>query len=131
MSDMNCVASDCRCWMCRRYADKQQQIKKAFEDDVIIDDGHTIFAPSFYEDHFDLPDHLVRTFKSDTSNHKSTIYANDGSILPEVEGVYNLSFLTWLVKSLGLLTEATPKHGRGSQAQEYVRVLREWNTEDD
>lgn len=107
------------------------QIKKAIEDDVIFGDGHTIYKPSVYTDHFDLPDSLVRTFKSDTSSHKSTIYANDGSIIPEVEGVYNLSFLEWLVRELGLYDLTRDYNGRGSQAQEYVRVLREWSTEDE
>lgn len=107
------------------------QIKKAIEDDVIFGDGHTIYKPSVYTDHFDLPDSLVRTFKSNTSSHKSTIYANDGSIIPEVEGVYNLSFLEWLVHELGLYDLTRDYNGRGSQAQEYVRVLREWSTEDD
>lgn len=106
------------------------QIKKAIEDDVIFGDGHTIYKPSVYTDHFDLPDSLVRTFKSNTSSHKSTIYANDGSIIPEVEGVYNLSFLEWLVHELGLYDLTRDYNGRGSQAQEYVRVLREWSTED-
>ena len=107
------------------------QIRKAFEDDVIFGDGHTIYKPSVYTDHFDLPDDLVQTYKSDTSNHKSTIYANDGSIIPELEGVYNLSFLEWLVGEVGLYDLTRDYMGRGSQAHEYVRVLREWSTEDD
>ena len=107
------------------------QIRKAFEDDVIFGDGHTIYKPSVYTDHFDLPDDLVQTYKSDTSNHKSTIYANDGSIIPELEGVYNLTFLEWLVGEVGLYDLTRDYMGRGSQAHEYVRVLREWSTEDD
>jgi hypothetical protein len=107
------------------------QIKKAIEDDVIFGDGHTIYKSSVYRDHFDLPDRLVRTYKSDTSDHKSTIYANDGSIIPELHGVYNLDFLRWLVIEVGLLDKAGSRMGRGSQAQEYVRVLRDWSNEDD
>ena len=107
------------------------QIKKAIEDDVIFGDGHTIYKPSVYTDHFDLPDSLVRTYKSDTSDHKSTIYANDGSIIPELQGVYNLDFLRWLVREVDLLDRAGSRMGRGSQAQEYVRVLRDWSTEDE
>ena len=105
------------------------QIRKAIEDDVIFGDGHTIYKPSVYTDHFDLPDRLVRTYKSDTSDHKSTIYANDGSIIPELQGVYNLSFLEWLVRELGLYNQTRDYNGRGSQAQEYVRVLRDWSNE--
>ena len=107
------------------------QIRKAIEDEVIFGDGHTIYKASVYTDHFDLPDDLVQTYKSDTSNHKSTIYANDGSIIPELEGVYNLTFLEWLVGELGLYDLTRDYMGRGSQAHEYVRVLREWSTEDD
>ena len=107
------------------------QIRKAFEDDVFFGHGPTIYKPSVYTDHFDLPDDLVQTYKSDTSNHKSTIYANDGSIIPELEGVYNLTFLEWLVGELGLYDQTRGYMGRGSQAQEYVRVLRNWSNEDE
>jgi hypothetical protein len=107
------------------------QIRKAVADGVIFGDGHTIYKPSVYTDHFDLPDDLVQTYKSDTSNHKSTIYANDGSIIPELEGVYNLDFLRWLVCDLDLYDLTRDYNGRGSQASEYVRVLREWSTEDE
>lgn len=107
------------------------QIRKAVADGVIFGDGHTIYKPSVYTDHFDLPDSLVQTYKSDTSNHKSTIYANDGSIIPELEGVYNLDFLRWLVSAVGVYDLTRDYNGRGSQAQEYVRVLREWSNEDE
>ena len=103
------------------------QIKKAIEDGVVIPDGHTIFAPSFYTDHFDLPDEVIDKHRSGNS-HKSTIYANDGSIIPEVEGVYNLSFLTWLVCAVDLYDQTRDYNGRGFQAQEYFRVLQEWST---
>lgn len=109
----------------------KQQIKKAIEDDVIFGDGHTIYKPSVYTDHFDLPNGLIQTFTSDTSSHKSTIYANDGSIIPKLEGVYNLSFLEWLVRELGLTNRTQDFFGRGSQARDLVRVLTEWSNEDD
>ena len=106
------------------------QLKKAIEDGVVIPDGHTIFAPSFYTDHFDLPDDVIDKHRSGKS-HKSTIYANDGSIIPEVEGVYNLSFLKWLVCAVDLYDQTRDYNGRGRQAQEYVRVLRECSNEDE
>ena len=106
------------------------QIKKAIEDGVVIPDGHSIFAQSFYKDHFDLPDHVIDKHRSG-NGHKSSIYANEGSFIPEVEGVYNLSFLTWLVCAVDLYDQTRDYLGRGSQAQEYVRVLREWSNEDE
>jgi len=106
------------------------QIRKAIEDDVIFGDGHTIYKPSVYTDHFDLPSHLIHTHRSG-SHHKDTIYANDGSIIPELTGVYNLSFLEWLVGELGLQDRTQDFMGRGSIARDCVRVLTEWSNEDD
>ena len=101
-------------------------IRKALEDEVIVGDGHTIFPPSEYEG-FDISD-LITTHKSD-GTPKGTIFAYDGSIMEEVKGVYNLTFLYRLASDLGL--EYRSCMGRGSQARAIVDSIKEWVGEED
>jgi|TARA_B110001454_G_scaffold217586_1_gene243283 hypothetical protein len=100
----------------------KEQIKKAFEDEVIVDDGHTLMDPKYYVG-FDV-DHLIEVHKSDFSSGKSTIFT-DGVPVEELEAVYNLDFLRMIVHQLGL--ECDERYmGRGFQAHEYCRKLREF-----
>ena len=102
-----------------------------FRDQVMIGDGHTIYSPEQYRG-VGLPaDCLVeRTFKSDTSSHKSTIYL-DGKEVKQVAGINHLSLLRHLA---GLMdadtTRAYRMNGRGSEAQALVEAmavkLKEW-----
>ena len=105
----------------------KEQVRKALDADVIRGDGHTIYAPSFYEDHFDVA-HLEVEYESDYSNGKSTIYDNEGVPMDKTTGVYNLSFLRWVASELGL--DYRSKGGRGSQAQEIARVISVWSKTD-
>jgi hypothetical protein len=98
------------------------QIKKAFKDKVIIDDGHTLIDPEHYVG-FDVT-HITVTHKSDFSNPKYTIFT-DGVPVEEMTAVYNLDFLGMIVHQLGL--ECNENYmGRGFQAHEYCRKLREF-----
>jgi hypothetical protein len=104
-----------------------ERAKEALDAGVIIGDGHTLFAPEYYEPHF-TKDELIKAcliekHKSD-GTHKGTIFAPDGSIVEELEAVYNLHFLYWLAEQIGV-TEYVRANGRGSQAQELVGYIRE------
>ena len=100
----------------------KEQIKKAFEDKVIVDDGHTLMGPEYYVG-FDVT-HITEVHKSDFSNPKYTIFT-DGVPVEELEAVYNLDFLRMIVRLLGL--ECNENYmGRGFQAHEYCRKLREF-----
>ena len=105
----------------------KEQVRKAFDADVIRGDGHTIFAPSFYEDHFDVA-HLEVEYESDYSNGKSTIYSNDGVPMDKTTGVYNLRFLQWLAKELDV--DYPSMSGRGSQASAIARAIASWSKSD-
>ena len=104
-----------------------QKTKDAIADGKIIGDGHTIFDPSYYAPHFSEDElrkaKLIQTYKSDTSDHKSTIFDNDGKPMTKLKGVYNLEFLYWLCGALGINSH-NDYNGRGSQAQELARRIR-------
>ena len=100
----------------------KEQIKKAFEDDVIVDDGHSLIDPEHYVG-FDV-DKITETHKSDFSNPKSTIFTN-GLPVEELKAVYNLDFLRMIVHQLGLECDESYM-GRGFQAHEYCRKLRKF-----
>jgi hypothetical protein len=100
----------------------------AIADGTIVGDGHTIFKPSFYAPHFSEAElrkaKLIHTHKSDTSDHKSTIFDKDGKPMEKLEGIYNLNFLYWLCGALGVNSH-NDYNGRGSQAQELARRIRD------
>jgi hypothetical protein len=100
----------------------KEQIKKAFKDEIIMDDGHTLMAPEYYVG-FDV-EKITETHKSDLSNPKYTIFT-DGVPVEEMTAVYNLDFLRMIVRQLDL--ECNENYmGRGFQAHEYCRRLREF-----
>ncbi len=100
----------------------KEHIKKALEDEVIIDDGHTLVDPAHYVG-FDV-ENITETHKSDFSNPKYIIFTN-GVPVEELEAVYNLDFLAKIVHQLGL--ECNENYmGRGFQAHEYYRKLKEF-----
>jgi hypothetical protein len=104
-----------------------QRTKDAIADGKIIGDGHTIFNPSFYAPHFSEDElrkaKLIHTYKSDTTNHKSTIFGKDGKPMEKLKGVYNLTFLYWLCGQLGVDSN-NDFNGRGSQADALARRIR-------
>jgi hypothetical protein len=104
-----------------------QRTKDAIADGKIIGDGHTIFNPSFYAPHFSEDElrkaKLIHTYKSDTTNHKSTIFGKDGKPMEKLKGVYNLTFLYWLCGQLGVDSN-NDFNGRGSQADVLASRIR-------
>ena len=104
-----------------------QRTKDAIADGKIIGDGHTIFNPSFYAPHFSEDElrkaKLIHTYKSDTTNHKSTIFGKDGKPMEKLKGVYNLTFLYWLCGQLGVDSN-NDFNGRGSQADALASRIR-------
>ena len=108
--------------------DIKEKTRQALENGVVVGDGHTIYKPSFYEPFFSLDElkeaGLVERYESDFSSGKTTIYDNDGKPMDYVYGVYNLTFLYWLARSLGV-TGYRECFGRGSQAQAIVEAIQE------
>jgi hypothetical protein len=102
------------------------KVQEALTAGKVIGDGHTLFAPEFYEPYFTAEElaHLIRKHESDGASWKSTIFDEDGNVIPELEAIYNLDFLYWLAGQLGV-TERTTANGRGSQAQQLVGFIRE------
>jgi len=101
------------------------RVQEALTAGKVIGDGHTLFAPEFYEPYFTAEElsSLIRKHESHGS-WKSTIFDEDGNVIPELEAIYNLDFLYWLAGQLGV-TERTTANGRGSQAQQLVGYIRE------
>lgn len=103
------------------------KVNEALVAGKICADGHTIFSPAFYAPFFSEDElraaGLVRNFKSDLSDHKGTIFGNDGIVREELkDSVYNLDFLHWLHQQLDI-DEPVTMYGRGSQAQQIVEQI--------
>lgn len=107
----------------------KQLVRDALEDEIIFNSGHDIMNDTFYDKFFDVS-HLVTTFKSDFSDHKSTLFVN-GEPVKELKGIYNLSFLYWLAGEIGLTSDDYGSYGgRGFQAQAIERSIRRWAKEE-
>jgi len=107
----------------------KQLVRDALEDEIIFNSGHDIMNDTFYDKFFDVS-HLVTTFKSDFSDHKSTLFVN-GEPVEELKGIYNLSFLYWLAGEIGLTSDDYGSYGgRGFQAQAIERSIRRWAKEE-
>lgn len=106
--------------------DFRTRVKQASEAGVITGDGHGLYSPEFYAPHFTAEElaGLVHKYESDPSSWKSTIYDANGNAVTELEAIYNLDFLYWVVRQLNI-TEYGYYNGRGSQAQELARVITE------
>ena len=90
-------------------------------------DGHTIWKPSFvpFSDlGLDASDkkRLVQTYKSDTSDPKSTIF-RDGKIVKDCEGVYALSLISAIAGKLGVGDTGSFLMGRGSRARALCAAI--------
>jgi|13_taG_2_1085334.scaffolds.fasta_scaffold91525_2 hypothetical protein len=108
----------------------KELVREAVADEIILGDGHSIMNPDFYGKHFDV-EHLVHTFKSDFSDHKSTLFVN-GEPVEELKGIYNLVFVEWLAGQIGLTWRDYGSYGgRGFQAQAIVRTIEKWANSDD
>lgn len=108
-------------------ADFRARVTEALATGVIIGDGHSLYSPDYYAPHFTADElrkaRLVRKHESDGSP-KGSIFGEDGSVIAEIEAVYNLDFLAWVASMLGV-TKYARCEGRGSRAQEYVGFIRE------
>lgn len=96
-------------------------------DEVLFGDGHTIFEPNMYTK-AGIPEDwlkpLIRRHESG-DGHTSTIYV-DGERRESLSGVYHLSFLYRFAREIEADTDlAERKCGRGSQARELVKAIRE------
>lgn len=109
----------------------KEAVKAALDDETIIGDGHSLMRPNYYKPHFDVV-HLERTFESDYSSGKSTIFDSvTGQPVEEMKGIYNLDFLSWLCGKAGLTYKDYGSYnGRGSQARAMVSYIAKWARED-
>lgn len=102
------------------------RVSEALKAGVIHADGHTLFRPEFYAPHFSEAEldeaGLIQTHKSDGS-YKGSIWAEDGSLVQELKAVYNLDFLGWVARQVGV-TDYPQAIGRGFMAQEWVGFIR-------
>ena len=99
-------------------------IFKGLGNDAIFADGHGLYPAAYYEERgFPVTDWgLVRTYESDGTG-KGTIFV-DGQPVKELCAVYNLTFLEYLTRQVGLPPSSAL--GRGFAAQEYVSMLTRW-----
>jgi hypothetical protein len=106
-------------------SDFHTKVREALEAGVIEGDGHTLFSPEHYAPHFSKEEleeaGLIEVHQSD-GTPKGTIFASDGTIIEKLEAVYNLEFLYWVARQVGV-TESVRSMGRGSQAQELVGYI--------
>ena len=104
------------------------RVREALDKDIVTGDGHTIFNVEFYAPHFTEAElteaGLVQTFESNLNDHKSTIYDNEGQVLRSLTGVYNLNFLYWVARKVGV-TKHSDKGGRGSIARDLRSFINE------
>lgn len=104
-----------------------EKVRDALVGGRIIGDGHTIFAPKFYEPYFSVEElreaNLIRDFESDLSDSKRTIFGENGVVEKLEDSVYNLDFLYWLHRKLEIEENVT-MFGRGSQAQQIVGQIK-------
>tara|TARA_R100001440_G_scaffold10266_1_gene18743 strand:+ start:5859 stop:6242 length:384 start_codon:yes stop_codon:yes gene_type:complete len=110
-----------------------EAIKNSNEKDYweVMGDAHTIFKPTAFTD-LGLPEEFVmnyaRTYKSDTSNPKYTIYDEEGEVIKDVQGVMSSSIADALVRVFGLhgaQQDASEKFGRGSALRILSQAI--WN----
>jgi len=90
-------------------------------------DGHTIWNPDgvpFSDLGLDERDkkRLIRKFKSDTSDPKSTIW-KDGQIVDELTGVHNLALMGAIAGKLNVGNAGAMFFGRGSQARALTNAI--------
>lgn len=86
-------------------------------------DGHSIFDPqAFLEAGLpaEVVDHVTRTYQSDPSSPKSTLFVH-GQPVAEVSGVYGLDLLRFLAQALGV--QHAPALGRGYEARRLQAAL--------
>jgi len=108
----------------------KEQVRAGLENGAIDGDGHTIVAPSYFEDRgFDIPENLVTVLKSGSGKHQ--IYDNNGFPVDEMTGVWCLSFHYWIADQCGLTSDDYGSYGgRGFQAQAIQRALVKWSKEE-
>lgn len=87
------------------------------DDDVIIGDGHSIYAPERYSNIGISDEYIpVRLHKSDSQHPRTTLTRTDGT-QGDIEGVYHLEFLQLVANTIGAnQSESSSKMGRGFRA---------------
>ena len=103
----------------------RERVADALAAGKIAPDGHTLFRPEFYAPHFTEAElneaGLIQTHKSD-GTPKGTIFSAEGELIDELHAVYNLDFLAWVARRVGV-TDYPQAFGRGSRAVEWVQFI--------
>ena len=93
--------------------------------DYIGGNGHTIFDAAKLIEGTDVPENKlecwIHTHESDTSSPKETIFANDGSVVAEVRGIYGLDLIESIAYVLDCRSECM---GRGSRCRDLTDQVR-------
>jgi len=95
---------------------------EAFEEKVLIRDGHGVYDPAYY-DEVNFPKGFlpIQTHTSDGTN-KGSIWGQNGEMIVETEGVYHLHLLKKIAASLG--AKDSTCRGRGFQAGQLCENIR-------
>jgi len=105
----------------------QKEIGELLSKKFVVDEnGYSIFFPEHYYDlgfSAEFVDQFIEEQHS-SGNHMGDIYKHDGSIRKIVVGISHLNFLYGLVGLFNL--DYPPVQGRGQNANECVRVLKEF-----
>ena len=89
-----------------------------------ISDGHTIYAPDYAREvcvalGVPFDENLVKVFESERHPLGVTMFHG-----PE-KAVWSLTLSSYVAARMGVGEQARTFHGRGSQAREFARVVRE------
>jgi hypothetical protein len=91
-------------------------------------DGWSILCPDHLRDDGlsdDLIAELADCFESNPSEHKASIFDNDGRLLTQVYGIYSLSLLRRLAALVNADLSGVVAMGRGTQAEQFKRAIRQ------
>lgn len=92
-------------------------------------DGHSIFKPEALVAkglNAEVVKKMTRSFKSDTRDHKTTIFGRDGAVIDETAGVYGLDMLAEIAGQIGADTKhARSLMGRGFRAEAFKTAIRQ------
>jgi hypothetical protein len=100
--------------------------EKRLMAEALNGDGHGVYSPEWYTDRgwdSDLISGLTFTHRSD-GTYKGSIWDGDGNMIPEIRGVYSLTFHEAVADILGIV-EHHEMNGRGFRAQAVAAKVRQ------
>ena len=101
----------------------RERVRRGLAEGVIVDDGHGLYGAEQYEPLFPVRAWGLVTKYRSNGTPKGTIFVN-GRPVRELEAVWNLSFLEYLLRLAGL--PSSTAMGRGTAARDSVDALTRW-----